>query len=240
MTRIISFSVWGDDPKYIVGAIENAKLAATIYPGWEAHFFCIGLAHEAYQAIADAGGCVRNRTVQQWKGVRGPARGLFYRFVPLAWSNCEYLIVRDCDSRLNWRERGAVDEWIASGKTWSVLRDHPAHRRPMLGGTFGARGNALPNFVPQLQQWLGDRPVQHDMDQHFLADVVWPEARKDCCVHDSMFVRGYWSDVSLSESYGSVSHDFPPHADIAPSRFVGDVILADGTPDPSIKDPGVL
>ncbi len=39
MKKIISFSLWGDNPKYTIGAIENAKLAKTIYPDWICRFY---------------------------------------------------------------------------------------------------------------------------------------------------------------------------------------------------------
>ena len=38
--KIISFSLWGRDPKYTVGAIKNAELAKEIYPGWICRFYC--------------------------------------------------------------------------------------------------------------------------------------------------------------------------------------------------------
>lgn len=38
--KIIAFSLWGDNPKYTVGAIKNAKLTSEIYPGWISRFYC--------------------------------------------------------------------------------------------------------------------------------------------------------------------------------------------------------
>ena len=37
--RLITFSLFGDDPLYCVGAVENARLAKQIYPGWIARFY---------------------------------------------------------------------------------------------------------------------------------------------------------------------------------------------------------
>ena len=31
--------MWGDDPTYTVGAIKNAELAKTVYPGWECWYY---------------------------------------------------------------------------------------------------------------------------------------------------------------------------------------------------------
>ena len=36
--KVISFSLYGNDPKYCVGAIKNAKLAKYIYPDWVCRF----------------------------------------------------------------------------------------------------------------------------------------------------------------------------------------------------------
>jgi len=38
MAKVISFSLWGNKPKYCVGAIRNAELAPEIYPGWLCYF----------------------------------------------------------------------------------------------------------------------------------------------------------------------------------------------------------
>ncbi len=35
MKRVISYSLWGDNPKYTIGAIKNAELALTYYPDFE-------------------------------------------------------------------------------------------------------------------------------------------------------------------------------------------------------------
>ena len=46
MKKIISFCLWGNDPKYTVGALRNAELAKTIYPDWKTRFYIeIGRAH---------------------------------------------------------------------------------------------------------------------------------------------------------------------------------------------------
>ena len=37
--KIISFSLWGNKLKYIIGALKNAELAKEIYPGWLCRFY---------------------------------------------------------------------------------------------------------------------------------------------------------------------------------------------------------
>ena len=40
MKKIISFSLWGCQPKYTIGALCNAEIAKIIYPGWICRFYC--------------------------------------------------------------------------------------------------------------------------------------------------------------------------------------------------------
>ena len=44
---------------------------------------------------------------------------------------------RDLDSKLNKRERAAVDEWLATNHTYHVMRDNKHHGTAILGGMFG-------------------------------------------------------------------------------------------------------
>ena len=41
MKKLICFSLWGNDPKYTIGAIKNAKLVKKIYgKEWNCRFYC--------------------------------------------------------------------------------------------------------------------------------------------------------------------------------------------------------
>ena len=39
MKKIISFTVWGDNPIYTIGALKNADLAKDIYPNWICRYY---------------------------------------------------------------------------------------------------------------------------------------------------------------------------------------------------------
>ena len=47
-------------------------------------------------------------------------------------------VVRDADSRLNVRERFAVEEWIQSGTEVHAMHDHMNHGQNLNGGMWGA------------------------------------------------------------------------------------------------------
>ena len=56
-------------------------------------------------------------------------------FCPLSPPQVDLFMSRDLDSAPTQREADAVEEWLRSGKTLHVMRDHPSHTFPMLGGS---------------------------------------------------------------------------------------------------------
>ena len=130
MRKIISFSLWGDNPKYTVGAIRNAELALQIYPSWICYFF---VSENVPKEIIDVLLSYKNTRVFFKQG-NGDWRSMFWRFETSYDPTIDISIFRDTDSRLSYREKYAVDEWLDSDKTFHIMRDHPYHGFPILGG----------------------------------------------------------------------------------------------------------
>jgi hypothetical protein len=181
--KVISFSLWGSQPKYTAGAIRNAELADQIYPGWVCRFYC-------GSSIPDATlGSLRSRPNVDVRLMPEPGdwRGLFWRFLPASDPDVDVMLSRDTDSRLNARERAAVDDWLSSGRSFHVMRDHPWHNTPILGGMWGVRRGALDDIENLHQAW--DKADRWGPDQEFLAAVVAPRARSSWREHDPYFAR---------------------------------------------------
>lgn len=179
--KIISFSLWGNSPKYVTGALRNAALAASVYPGWRCRFHCGGsVPGDAIAALTAHPhvDVVRHNSLGDWTA-------MFWRFLELADPAVEAAIIRDADSRLNARERAAVDAWLASGIPSHVMRDHPAHDRVMLGGMWGARGGLFTDIGELIARHsLDDR---YQVDQDFLEVVIWPRMHDRCMQHDEYY-----------------------------------------------------
>lgn len=185
--RVIAFSLWGRDPKYVVGALRNAALAPTVYPGWICRFYC--------GASTPSSAMTTLESQPHVQVVRRPEDGdwtaMFWRFLAAADSDVEFAIFRDADSRLGARERAAVDAWIASGRGTHVMRDHPMHDVPILGGMWGVRGGVLADMAARVAaetrapRW----PVALQIDQEFLAADIAPIVRHDWTEHDEYFAR---------------------------------------------------
>jgi protein O-GlcNAc transferase len=179
--KVISFSLWGTDPIYTVGAVNNAKLAQKIYPDWECWFY-VGKScpPEITQQLKEQ----PNTKVIEMKE-EGSWNGMFWRFSPASDPKVDVIISRDTDCRLDEREKFAVEEWLASGKSFHIMRDHPFHKTEILGGMWGVRGDILKDMDYLIEKYhKGDF---WQVDQNFLREHIYPMVKEDCYVHDEFF-----------------------------------------------------
>jgi hypothetical protein len=115
----------------------------------------------------------------------GDWTGMFWRFHDASDPDVDVMISRDCDSRLWFREKEAVDEWLNGDKSFHVMRDHPCHGVKILGGMWGVRNKKLFNMVDLCNGYAKQNAWQ--TDQNFLRDVIWHMIHDDCHVHDCFF-----------------------------------------------------
>ena len=181
MKKVISFSLWGDDPKYTMGAIANAELALKLYPEWECRFFV----HAAVRKhIVDSLKSYPN-TVVTLRGESPDWRGMFWRFETVAYPEYSVSIFRDTDSRLSNREVAAVNEWLASDKTFHIMRDHPHHGYPILGGMWGFKHTDKYPIKDLMDGF--DKQNSYGTDYKFFIDKLYPLIGEDKVVHDPFF-----------------------------------------------------
>lgn len=179
--KVISYSLWGDDPKYTVGAIENAKLAQEIYPGWNCYFF---IDKNVSTDIIGALSSIENTKIIL-KNEFADWRGMFWRFETSYDPEVYVSIFRDTDSRLSIREKLAVDEWLDSGKSFHIMRDHPYHKFPILGGMWGYKNTGKYNMEKLFSSFTPDN--KYGTDYIFLGGVLYPLIQDDKLVHDEFF-----------------------------------------------------
>lgn len=178
LKNVISFSLYGDNPKYWEGMLENIRLKPIIYPDWRIVVY------------ADKRNVERLLATYLSKGVEvfeipevalSKHRAMFFRFAPACEKIHDRVIIRDADSRLNWRERAAVDEWIVSDKSFHIMRDHDQHTVPIMGGMWGCVPKQTRQFREELIEW---QDFEMDGDQKFLRHHVWPHVKDQCLAHD--------------------------------------------------------
>jgi hypothetical protein len=219
---LIAFSLWGDDPLYLRGAVANLPAAAAYYPGFRVRIYTDDPAalDGAARAVARDPACdaqtfaaragVTLEVVAMPRNVG--IHGMFWRFLAACDQQSDPILFRDCDSRLNPREAEAVAAWLASGRKFHVMHDHPDHADwPMLGGMWGVRGGVMTDMERRIAAW-GRWDAKPD-DMVFLTHEVWPEAGRDVLHHASVPART------------APAAPFPPHP---PWRgFVGEIVRGD-------------
>jgi hypothetical protein len=114
----------------------------------------------------------------------GDWTGMFWRFLA-AEDGDVIMISRDTDSRLNLREKKAVDEWLASGQDFHIMRDHPYHKTEILGGMWGCRRGILEGIGGMMDNYKKGDFWQ--VDQNFLREKIYPLVKDRSFVHDEFF-----------------------------------------------------
>lgn len=178
--RVISFCLWGNDPKYTVGALRNAELARSVYPGWTSRFY-VGSSTQrtVCKQLRKAGGEVVEMDEP------GDWRGMFWRFIPAGEPDVAVMLSRDTDSRLSGREKAAVDVWLETDSPFHIMRDHPFHNTEILGGMWGARGGFLTEMSQMIEAY--NKGDFWQVDQNFLREHVYPKVKDLAVVHDEFF-----------------------------------------------------
>tara|TARA_R110001592_G_scaffold330577_1_gene612804 strand:- start:9816 stop:10484 length:669 start_codon:yes stop_codon:yes gene_type:complete len=183
--RVISFSLWGNNPKYTVGAIKNAELAKEIYPGWICRFYCAN--------------DVPNPIIFQLEGMDnveviivdevGSWKFTTQRFLAIDDPEAKIIIFRDTDSRLNSREQEAVTKWLQSNKSLHIMKDHPYHGGfPILAGMWGLKTTEIKVSMASLLEKYNNAEQYH-YDQIFLKNWLWPLYAQDFIAHDEFFLK---------------------------------------------------
>jgi 6-pyruvoyl-tetrahydropterin synthase len=181
--KIISYSLWGDNPDYTIGAIRNAEQAEKIYPDWICRFYCFSTVPKIIKTILKS---KKNTQIIECQGESNNI-GMFKRFEPLE-ENIERVIFRDTDSRLSKREKAAVDEWINAKTDVHIMRDHEYHTVPILGGMWGIVGNKIKGLNEAISKF--NPTTNKGQDQEFLAKWLYSKILNKeltTTVHDPFF-----------------------------------------------------
>jgi tetratricopeptide (TPR) repeat protein len=182
--NVIAFSLWGDHEIYTQGAVANARLTKTLFPGWECRVYHDdSTPPETLSALTEAGAVL----VAMAPG-SGPLLGLYWRFSASDDPTVARFLCRDCDSRLSMKEKLAVDAWIESGLPFHIMRDHILHTELMLAGMWGGMAGFLPELLG-LAERFARTDVDRWQDQRFLRRFVWPLVRNRVLIHDRTHQR---------------------------------------------------
>ena len=182
--NIISFSLFGNNPKYCENAIENVLIAKELYPLWKCKFYCSNdVPQNVIQRLESNGAIVVVK--EKTKDIK---EMLFWRFLPISDKSINVVIVRDCDSLLTSRESIIVNKWIQSNKSFHIIRDYYSHTDLILAGMFGCVTGLFDDIENMYKEFL-KKPFtsRTHLDQLFLKQNIWPSIKNNVLIHDSRF-----------------------------------------------------
>ena len=201
---IISMSLFGSNHQYTMGAVENAKLVKSVFPGWRLRIYIPKNGMEKNNS-----GTQKNnldvpletiQTLQKYDAdiyyvdnTTVTLNPRMWRFLVADDLHTDKFIIRDTDSRLFNRDAVEINQWINSGKIFHCVRDHPLHGNyPVLAGMWGADTRGLKKVLNINFSNLMTRYGQNKFaDQQFLKKEIWPKVQNNSYCSDSFFCEKF-------------------------------------------------
>ena len=223
MKKLISFTLYGNDPKYVRGMIRNVQMKEEFYPDWDIIVYHDdSIEKETFKYLSE------NVILRDFtdSGILAAS----WRFCAFDEPDVERIIVRDSDSRFTHREVNAVLDWERSNKELHIMRDHPHHGYAIMGGMWGIKTGIGFNMQESIIRHQGgkredvtNRSAWSMTDQHFLRDGIYrafatPETCKIHAAMDYMDKVG-WQNENWAE-------DFPDPID-QEKYFIGEIFVFD-------------
>ena len=181
MKRVISFSLWGDNPTYNIGAIKNAEQAKIFYPEFECWFY---IHEKVSKETIDILKSMSNTKIILKSGelVNENCKPRMWRFEAIDEPDVEVMMSRDTDTRFTLREQLAVNEWLNSNNVFHIMRDHPHHNFCILAGMFGTKkNNNIPSWKNIINQYAKTDNRMYDQDM--LRDTIYPIVKDNSTIH---------------------------------------------------------
>lgn len=182
MKKVITFSLWGNLPRYTIGAIKNIELVPKFYPDFEVYIYIHKetVPEEIVNRIRE----FSYVTIIFKEGDLLKIKPMMWRFEAIDDRDVEIMMPRDADTRILEREKLAVNEWLKSGKLFHIMRDHPDHGAKIFGGMFGTKKNSAIKSWNKLINKIRQNGTRHN-DTKLLNNLIYPKIKDNCMIHTS-------------------------------------------------------
>ena len=179
------------NPLYYVGLLENIELIRTHFHGWGIYVY---LGNDVPSDFRDT--LIRLDCRVRETGVSGEVN-MVHRFFAIDDPDVELMMVRDADSRVNWKDEWAIYQFVNSDKQLHSIRDNKVHTAPILGGLWGIRKPAFSMRELYVANTTGFE-INLGHDQNFLANAIYPLYYKTSMLLHSSFTWKYRSEEVLT------------------------------------------
>ncbi len=181
--NIISFSLYGGQPRYCETLIKNIEVAREFYPGWMCRIYLDdSVPQHVWQRLKQSN--VQLVDMSHEKTIFPT----LWRFLVMDDPCVKRYIVRDADSLLSEREVAAVEAWLQSPCWFHHMRDYFTHTELLLAGMWGGCHGVFHNVEQQIRDFIAQYSgSERFTDQYFLKVALWPTVRESLLNHDGIF-----------------------------------------------------
>lgn len=181
--NIISFSLYGSQPRYCETLIKNVEVAHELYPGWTCRIYLDdSVPQHVWQRLQQHNAQLIDMSHE---------KAIFptlWRFLVMDDPTVKRFIVRDADSLLSEREVAAVNAWLDSPYWFHHMRDYFTHTELLLAGMWGGCHGVFHDVEQQMRDFIGHYSgSERFTDQYFLKVALWPTVRESVLNHDELF-----------------------------------------------------
>lgn len=178
MEKIFSFSLYGNESIYSLGAINNAiKIREIFGEDWIIRFYVRNVNSMILDKLNELGCQVIDMNDSNIKD------GKFFRFLAIKEDNIVFL--RDCDSIVSYREKMMMIDFLNSKKRLHIIRDHPNHKEHIMAGLFGFNCSGISNIEEIINNSNLKDLNQYNVDQFFLSKFIYLKYKNNMLIHDS-------------------------------------------------------
>jgi len=160
--------------------LQNIDLIGIHFPDWKVYIYA---APDVEPGFLTQVAMYSNVVVKPTEKLG--AINMFERFFAIDEPDVEIMFVRDADSRVHWRDRWAIQDFLNKPHFIAhAIRDNIEHNALMMGGLWGMRKTDKLTISDQYKLYV-ERPIDrgYGADQSFLSTYVYPYVRSALLVH---------------------------------------------------------
>ena len=177
MNPVVSFSLFGTDMKYYVGAEKNVEQIKKMLPNWDVViYYHQNMIRDGYvDKLTSMGAEMIDVTNITLNGKPSMDYPYFWRF--LSFLDDRPSISRDLDSRFSDREISYINNWLSSNCDYFIIRDHPWHA-PVPSGLFGIK-RKISEFETHFIDFVNNQDLRWGADQEILYQYIQNIKKED-------------------------------------------------------------
>ena len=185
---VLNYSIFGSDNRYFLPLIFNIDNANTQlgdehkfvihHGGIPPHWLKILTSYGDRVVLVAHDDCdFPNTYKMMWR----------YQIIEESFETCH--LFRDSDSLITSREVEAINHWRTSQFNFLIIRDHPLHVMPILGGLFGCKGPGVALLRSAMSDLLTNVPFnEYGADQVYLDRELYRRNKHQCLIFSSCVV----------------------------------------------------